>query len=334
MPILFEIMKPIIVTGGAGYAGFTITQRLAERYPERKIIVFDRNQRACIELMPSLIMKLPNIELVPYEKADIRDTKSFEETLVKYRPEAVINLAAKVTNFSKDQQGKNEECMATNHEALVTIAALSKKHNVRAFVHQSSVSVYAPGDKIKEDTMPGPSSVYGQSKLLGEKELMSLHDNSFRVITFRAATIIGYNIHFKYETMVNLMCIKSIFKIPFTIFESALDNDKTYLDIEDNARAIIFALEHSERLGGEIINLASFDATLREALSCIKDELKEDFPYTILREEKKNKQVYTIDFGKLEYYGFKSRRTFKEVIKEVMIYLKKTREFYGQSLLS
>src|SRR3989344_8827165 len=107
-------MKAILVTGGAGYAGITLTESLARRYPEYTIVVFDRNQRGCNELVSSLKKTLSNIRLILPEKADVRDVKNVEDALLQYEPEIVVNLAAKVTDFYKDQPGKNEECMATN----------------------------------------------------------------------------------------------------------------------------------------------------------------------------------------------------------------------------
>src|SRR3989344_3662409 len=115
---------------------------------------------------------------------------------------------------------------------------------------------------------------------------MQFNDDTFSVVVIRPATLVGYNLHFKYENMFNIICVRSVFKVPFTLFESALDNNKTYLDIRDNARAIIFALENTEKMKGQAFNVTSFNATLNEILSAIKSELKEDFVYEVLPEQK------------------------------------------------
>ena len=325
-------MKSILITGGAGYAGFTITQMLAQAYPQARILVYDRNQRGCIELVSTLQKKLKNVEFVLPEKADIRDSANMEKVLAQYKPDVVVNLAAKVTDFAKNAVGKDEECASTNYVASSNIARLCKEQGVKTFIHQSTVAIYAPGENLKEDAPTNPVSAYVKSKFMGEEAVLQLHDSSFNVVALRVATLVGYNIHFKYENILNIVCVRSVFKVPFTLFESALDNYKTFLDVKDNARAIMFAIEHASEMNGQVYNLTSFNATLNEILALIKNELIEDFTYHILPEEKKNKQVYTISSEKLQALGFKPEGNISEIIRETISQLRKTRDFYNSLL--
>lgn len=326
-------MKSILITGGAGYAGFTITEMLAQRYPEARIIVYDRNQRGCTELISTLKKKVTNIEFVLPEKSDVRDVTHVEKVLSEYRPEVVVHLAAKVTDFSKNKIGKDEECTSTNYVASANIARLAKDAGVKVFIHQSTVGIYEPGENLKEDAPTNPVSAYMKSKFLGEETVLSLTDEHFKIIVLRSATLVGYNLHFKYENIFNIMCLRSVFKVPFTLFESALDNNKTYLDVKDNARAIIFSIEHAQEMNGQAFNVTSFHATLNEILSLIKKELGEDFAYTVLPEQKKSRQVYTINSDKLKTLGFKPEGNIEEIVQESVSKLKKTRDFYSALLV-
>ncbi len=322
-------MKSIFITGGAGYAGFTITQLVAEKYPEARIIVYDRNQRGCTELISTLKRKVKNIDFILPEKSDIRDVTHVEKVLGEYKPEVVVHLAAKVTDFAKNKVGKDEECISTNYVASANIARLAKDAGVKVFIHQSTVGIYEPGENLKEDAPTNPVSAYMKSKFLGEETVLNLNDKHFNVVILRPATLVGYNLHFKYENIFNIMCLRSVFKVPFTLFESALDHNKTYLDIKDNAHAIIFAIEHAENMKGQAFNITSFNATLNEILSLIKKELGESFEYTVLPEQKKNRQVYTINSDKLKSLGFQPKGKIEEIIRETISKLKKTREFYS-----
>lgn len=326
-------MRAILITGGAGYAGFTITEHLARTYPSTKIVVLDRNVRSCTELLPVLQNLCRNIEIVPTEKADVRNTICLKEVLADYKPDVVINLASKVTNFAKDEPAKNEECLATNFEASVALAKAAKEQGVKVFVQQSSVSVYPPKENLTEEEPPVPATVYGKSKLMGETGALTFNDDSFNVVVFRAATLIGYNLNFKYENMGNIMCIRSVFKVPFAIFESALTGDKTFLDVEDNAQAIRFAIENGKRLGGQIFNLSSFNAPLQSILAIIKETLNEEFPYTVLKESSKNPTVYTVSNEKLRNAGFAPRGALKKTIKNTIERLKNLRDFNSETLI-
>ncbi|MBM3233184.1 NAD(P)-dependent oxidoreductase [Candidatus Pacearchaeota archaeon] len=322
-------MKTILITGGAGYAGFTVTEMLAQHYPDSRILVYDRNQKGCIELVSLLKNKFQNVDFVLPEKSDIRDVMHIQGVLAEYKPEAIVHLAAKVTDFAKNKVGKDEECTSTNYVATANLARLAKDAGVKTFIHQSTIGIYEPGGDLKEDAPMNPVSAYMKSKFLGEESVLQFNDEKFNVIVLRPATIAGYNLHFKYENIFNIVCVRSVFKVPFTLFESALENPKTFLDVRDNARAVVFAIEHAEQMKGQAYNVTSFNATLNQILTLIKKELGEEFAYTILPEQTKNRQVYTINSDKIKTLGFKPEGKIEEIVKETIIKLKKVRELYS-----
>jgi len=320
-------MNSILITGGAGYAGTTITEELAKKYPSSKIIVVDRNKRGCTEILPVLKEKYPNVDFVLPEKADIRDMKSMREVFRQYSPEIVVHLAAKVTDFAQNRPGKDEECISTNYEGTAQLAKLAKENNAKIFIHQSTPVIYELGGELSESSPKNPSTVYAKSKLMGEEAVLLLHDENFKVVVLRTATLVGYNLNFKYENMANIMCVRSVFKVPFSLFESALENEKSYLSVWDNAGAIIYAIENISKMAGESFNVISFNANLNKIVQLIKDELKEDFPYSIIPERTKNKQVYTLNDKKIRDAGFKPEDS-PNVITSAVRKLKKQREFY------
>lgn len=325
-------MRTILVTGGAGYAGLTITEMLADKYPRDKILVYDRNQRGCTELLSTLKRKKSNIDFILPEKSDIRDAAHIEKVLFENKPEIVVHLAAKVTDFAKNKVGKDEECTSTNFVASANLARLAKDAGVKTFIHQSTVGIYEPGEDLNEESPKNPASAYMKSKFQGEESSLELGDEKFKVVVLRPATLVGYNLHFKYENIFNIMCLRSVFKVPFTLFESALENYKTYIDIKDNARAIIFAIENVDKMSSQAYNVTSFNATLNEILTLIKRELNEDFAYNVLPEQKKNRQVYTINSDKLQKLGFKPEGKIDIIVKETILKLKSQRESYNSLL--
>ena len=90
----------VLITGGAGYVGYSVTKRMAEKYPESRIIVYDSFVKARLENFGKLLTQYKNIELIPWEKADIRDEKNYDLVLdtTSLSKEEVFE---KVLNFIK-----------------------------------------------------------------------------------------------------------------------------------------------------------------------------------------------------------------------------------------
>jgi nucleoside-diphosphate-sugar epimerase len=226
------------------------------------------------------------------------------------------------------QTGKDLECEIVNHESAVNIANLSKKNGVKIFIFQSSVSVYSRGENIDEEAPKDPLSTYGKTKMRAEKGLLEINSPEFKVVILRPATVVGYNPAFRYETIINLMCIRSLYKMPINIFESAMYGNKTYTYLKDNAAAIIFAIENANLMNGQYYNVSSFNVNLDTVLKILKRTLKEDFPYYMTPQKTISQHVYTVSSEKISKLGFKPEGNIEAVIQESIANLKKQRSFF------
>lgn len=326
------MQKTILVTGGAGYVGYTVVEELAKKYPGARIVIYDDFSKGKLEGIGTLRKKIRNLVIVPWEKGDIRDGNNFEDVMKKYQPEIVIHLAAIVNAFNTNREGKDRETMIVNYESTVSIAKIAKKHGAKIFIFQSTVSIYSRGEELVEESKKEPLSIYGKSKLMAEKEILKLNDSSFNVIIIRPATIVGYNPCFRYETIINLLCIRATYKVPTNIFESAMYGNKTYLYLKDNARAIIFAIEKKDKMKGKCFNVTSFHTNLNVVLNILKKIIKEDFPYVMKQEKTISQQVYTINSDKIKKIGFEPIGRIDKVIEETVGNLKKNRGYFSNNI--
>jgi nucleoside-diphosphate-sugar epimerase len=315
----------ILITGGAGYVGYSVSQALAEKYPKSKIVIYDNFSKGKLENIAPLLELYSSIALVPWENADIRDYEKFEKTLIDCKPEVVIHLAAIVDAFMTNREGKDLECRIVNNVAAINIAKLCKKHGVKTFIFQSSVSIYSRGEDLKEDSPKEPISAYGISKYMAEQAILKLDDKSFNACAIRSATIVGYNPSFRYETIINLMCIRSVYGIRATVFESALKNPKSYLYLKDEAAAIIFMIMNIDKMKGESFNVSSFNADLQEVINSIEDTGVQAL-VRVGGEKTINQQVYTINSDKIRKLGFVTSGTLKEVVCDIIVGIKKRKE--------
>lgn len=321
--------KNVLITGGAGYLGYSIIEELGKKYPENKIIIYDNFSKGKVEGIVGLRKKTENIEVIPWEKGDIRDNNNLKEVIEKYNPETIIHLAAIVDAFTTNREGKDRECEIVNYECAVNIAKIARENGVRNFVYISSVSIYSQGEELTEEAEKKPLSAYGRAKLNAETEILKMSDEKFKVVVLRPATLVGYNPCFRYETIINLMCIRSVYKIPINLFSSAITWKKTYLNVKDCSRAIVFSLENIDKMKGDYFNLSSFHTNLDYVMRLLKEIIKEDFPYQVIDEKKINQQVYTINSDKIKRLGFKPEMTVEKTIEETIRELKKNREFWG-----
>lgn len=315
----------ILVTGGAGYVGYSAVKSLARKYPQSKIIIHDNLSKSKLENVTPLLNLFPNVTMTPWENADIRDYENFEKVIIEYKPHVVIHLAAIVDAFSTNREGKDVECTIVNHAAAVRIAAICKERGVKTFIYQSTVSMYSRGENLKEDSPKEPLSTYGVSKYEAEKAILKLDDESFNTCALRSATLVGYNPAFRYETIINMLCIRSIYGITTTLFESALKNPKSYLSLEDEASGIVFAIENIAKMKREAFNLTSFNVNLEDVVNAIENNNTKPL-VSISKEKTINQQVYTINSDKIKKLGFSPQSKLEGVIKETLSGLKKRKE--------
>lgn len=155
-------MSRFLVTGGAGFIGSNITEKLIK--DSHFVRVLDNFSSGKMEnLSFAHELRATSYELV---RGDIRDKATCDKACAGI--DYVLHQAAlrSVPKSMKDPDSYND----VNIQGTLNMLQAASKHKIKRFVFASSSSVYGDVDKFpeKEDFLPKLISPYALSKLTGE----------------------------------------------------------------------------------------------------------------------------------------------------------------------
>src|SRR4029079_3063149 len=132
----------------------------------------------------------------------IKDVRDLEKGDLK-GVDAVLHLAA----LSNDPLGNlnSDLTYSINHRASVLLAKMAKPAGVTRYVFASSCSTYgAAGDDFLDETASfNPVTAYAESKVLVEREVALLADDSFSPTFMRNATAYGASPRLRLDVVLN-----------------------------------------------------------------------------------------------------------------------------------
>jgi UDP-glucuronate 4-epimerase len=186
-------VKNILVTGGAGFIGSHLADRLLDEGESRITVVDDFNDFYDPAIKSDNVrqsLENPNYNLF---RIDIRDKTALETVFASARFDCIVHLAARAgVRPSLEQPLLYAE---TNIRGTLNLLELARAHAIKQFVFGSSSSVYGINAKVpfsEDDPIRQPISPYAATKAAGELLCHTYsHLYGIRCVCLRFFTVYG-----------------------------------------------------------------------------------------------------------------------------------------------
>jgi len=241
----------VAVTGGAGFIGSHIVDKLAKEGAE--VLVIDNmstGQKANIEDAISQ----GHVKLV---QQDIIEPTALSNLIRSFEPEAILHLAAKIS--VQDSVRNPLDVNNVNVDGTLHVLESARKSDVDKIVMASSSAVYGdlPSLPKREDLPVLPLSPYGASKLAAETYVQTY----FRVYGLNTIVLRFFNVfgprqsYSIYGGVITVFISHLINRQPITIFGDG-EQTRDFIYVKDVVQANILAL-CSDKGAGDVFNIAS-----------------------------------------------------------------------------
>jgi len=254
--------KQILVTGGAGFIGSHLAERLlSEGLQVISLDNFDEYYDPQIKRQ-NIAFALGQ-ENYRFVEGDVRDSDQLNHLFARSSIEAVVHLAARPgVRSSLKQPGLYEQI---NVQGTLNVLEMAQRYGIKKVLFASSSSVYGEVDSIpskESDQVDRPQSVYAATKRAGELMASAYHQlYGISVGCLRLFTVYGPRQRPEMAIHKFVRLIESGEDVPL-FGDGSSERDYTY--VEDIIDGVVAALK--AEYGFEIFNLGDSRPILLERL--------------------------------------------------------------------
>ena len=257
-------MDNIIVTGGAGFIGSNLVEKLLEM--GKSVIIIDNLSTGKQENISHLLEK----GALFYEH-DITDMEMLKRIFMLHKPKIVFHLAAQAS-VSRSVREPDFDAKV-NIIGSLNLLNLSVEYGVEKFIFSSTGgAIYGDGVETPtpESVCPNPISPYGIAKLSVEKYLEFFgKEKGLRYTSLRYGNVYGPRQDPYGEAGVVAIFTERMLKGEEVVINGDGEYVRDYVYVSDVVEANILAMEKGD---GEIINIGtSRGTTVNELFKMLKD---------------------------------------------------------------
>ena len=266
------VMKDFLITGGAGFIGSHLVDRLLETDVTHITVIDDFNDFYDPSIKHNNIQDHLKDSRYSIHEADIRDRAALEQAFTGKNFDCIVHLAARAG--VRPSLAEPQLYTETNINGTLNLLELARQHNIKQFVFGSSSSVYGTNAKVpfsEDDPIRQPISPYAATKGAGELLCHTYsHLYGLRCVCLRFFTVYGPRqrpdlaIH-KFAKLIST-------GRPIPVFgDGTTRRDYTYVD--DIIDGVMAAISY-DKTNYEVFNLGeSRTVELNELISLLEKEL-------------------------------------------------------------
>ncbi|MEO1051247.1 MAG: NAD-dependent epimerase/dehydratase family protein [Bacteroidota bacterium] len=174
-------MDKILIIGSNGQLGTELTASLRSLYGTDQVIASDIRSNEKAE------------QKGPFEILDVMDENALTDVVRKHKVTQIYHLAAILSAKGEENP---EFAWNLNMKSLLSVLGLAKDQQLDRVYWPSSIAVFGPdtpSDNTPQNTVMNPNTVYGISKLAGERWCEYYHQKyGVDVRSLRYPGLIGY----------------------------------------------------------------------------------------------------------------------------------------------
>ncbi len=244
--------KNIIVTGGLGFIGSNLIEKLIQK--KYFVINIDKISYASNFYNTKRFNNSKNYKLY---KLDINNKKKVKKIFDKYRPSAIFNLAAE-THVDRSIDNPDEFIKSNIfgvYNLLEVFKVFQKKSKKSKFIHISTDEVYGDvlSGRSKETDAYKPSSPYAASKASSD-HLVNSYIRTFKLNGIITNCSNNYGPKQHPEKLIPKLIYNIINNLPLPLYGKG-KNSREWIFVDDHCDALIKILKKGKL--GEFYNIGS-----------------------------------------------------------------------------
>ena len=243
-------IESILVSGGMGFIGRHLIEKLRKEEYCSKIIIIDNLSNAQ-PFSKNISIPSSTEPKIKFYRADIRDKSLVSDIIKREKIDACVHLAAKI---SVEESVRNpEEVVGVNIQGTLSMLDACSQNDVKIFVFASSAAVYGHARvllPIPEDHVLEPLNPYGATKVAGES-LVNSYKNCGKIknaIILRFFNVYGEGQNKEYAGVITNFADRLSTGLPPVIYGDGRQT-RDFVSVDDVTNILIAATVQAEQTG-------------------------------------------------------------------------------------